>query len=239
MQLALPVSLEDSAAFENYLPGANAVALTTLSAVVESAATGHLVYLWGELGVGKTHLLIAACRRAEQLGLRTRFYPGRNDKPDTDTAPRPSLVPDDDGVDLIAIDDIGQLAGDDVSERVLMQIYEQRHRRNTRLIVAGSLPPPQLGLRLADVATRLSAEYVFRLQGLSDTGKAQAMTLRAERRGLQLDNDVIQYILARLPRDNVTMFRLLDAIDERSLQKQRRITIPLVKELLTGQAPPG
>jgi DnaA family protein len=57
--------------------------------------------------------------------------------------------------------------------------------------------------------------------------------LRAHNRGLDLPPDVGRYILQRYPRDLVSLFALLDRIDAASLARQRRITIPFLREFET------
>ena len=70
IQLPLGVRLRDDATFANYYPGANAAALGYVERLCEADAgwTESLIYLWGAEGVGRSHLLQAACLRFEQRG---------------------------------------------------------------------------------------------------------------------------------------------------------------------------
>ena len=65
IQLPLGVRLRDDATFANYYPGANAAALGYVERLCEPDAgwTESLIYLWGAEGVGRSHLLQAACLR--------------------------------------------------------------------------------------------------------------------------------------------------------------------------------
>ena len=75
-QLVLNLKLRAGSAFGNFIPGRNAQALERVSAAVGAlpanwAAMNHppgltSIFLWGEPGCGKTHLLEAACRAAHQ-----------------------------------------------------------------------------------------------------------------------------------------------------------------------------
>jgi DnaA family protein len=69
------------------------------------------------------------------------------------------------------------------------------------------------------------------MQPLSDAQKLEAVQLRARHRGFEMPEDVARYILSRYPRDLVSLFDLLDRIDEASLAQQRRVTIPFLREL--------
>jgi DnaA family protein len=56
----------------------------------------------------------------------------------------------------------------------------------------------------------------------------------ASRVGLRLDDEVLDWWLARQPRDPASLVALLQRVDRASLAAQRRITIPFLRELLKG-----
>ena len=63
IQLPLGVRLRDDATFANFYPGANAAALGYVERLCSPDAgwSDELIYLWGMPGVGRSHLLQAAC----------------------------------------------------------------------------------------------------------------------------------------------------------------------------------
>jgi DnaA family protein len=61
-QLPLPISAAAQPSLDNYVPGANAEALERVRALARGALKEAIVYLWGEPGSGRTHLLSAAAR---------------------------------------------------------------------------------------------------------------------------------------------------------------------------------
>ena len=77
IQLPLGVRLLDDATFINYYPGANAAALGYVKRLCEADAgwTENLIYLWGKDGVGRTHLLQAACLRFKQISEPAVYLP--------------------------------------------------------------------------------------------------------------------------------------------------------------------
>jgi DnaA family protein len=56
------------------------------------------------------------------------------------------------------------------------------------------------------------------------------MQAEAARRGLRLSDEVVGYLLTRLPRDLSSLNNVLDALDRHSLAQQRPLTLPLVRE---------
>ena len=68
-QLPLGLTLRESARFASYFPGQNEEAVNSLRA--SAGGRGDtLVYLAGAPGLGKTHLLQAACQQAADVGRR-------------------------------------------------------------------------------------------------------------------------------------------------------------------------
>jgi len=61
-QLPLDISSRGEPAFDNFVQGANAEALERVRALAAGALREAIVYLWGEAGCGRTHLLRAAAR---------------------------------------------------------------------------------------------------------------------------------------------------------------------------------
>jgi DnaA family protein len=53
---------------------------------------------------------------------------------------------------------------------------------------------------------------------------------------LALDDNVLDWLFARYPRDLGALLDLLDRLDQASLAAQRRITIPFLRELLRADA---
>jgi len=107
----------------------------------------------------------------------------------------------------------------------LFALYERLRAQGGMLVLAARPGPAAIGLRLADLATRLSAGLVYQLQPLSDVEKIAALRLRAQRRGLDMTEEVANYLLTRFPRDMHSLFALLDKLDTATLAAQRRLTI--------------
>jgi len=70
------------------------------------------------------------------------------------------------------------------------------------------------------------------LHELSDAEKKAALLDRAQRLGLPLSEEIINYLLTRLPRDLGRLMQIIDGLNELTLSRQRAATIPLLKELL-------
>lgn len=229
VQLPLGVRLRDDATFANYYPGANPVALGYVERLCEDDAgwTENLIYLWGAPGVGRSHLLQAACLRFEQRGEQAVYLPL------TELAEHgPALL---DGLEqcaLVCLDDLQAVAGRADWEEALFHLFNRLRDVGRCLLLSAAAAPRELSVQLPDLRSRLSLALVFQLQLLSDEDKLRALQLRASRRGLQLPDDVARFILTRGSRSMSDLFALLERLDQASLQAQRKLTIPFLKEVL-------
>ncbi|ABR84526.1 MULTISPECIES: DnaA regulatory inactivator Hda [Pseudomonas aeruginosa group] len=229
IQLPLSVRLRDDATFANYYPGANAAALGYVERLCEAEAgwAESLIYLWGHDGVGRSHLLQAACLRFEQFEERTIYLPMADL-----VQYGPEIFDDLEQCELVCIDDLDVLVGKRNWEEGLFHLFNRLRDTGRRLLLAASKSPRELQVKLPDLKSRLTMALIFQLHGLSDEDKLRALQLRASRRGLHLTDEVGRFILNRGSRSMNSLFDLLEQLDRASLQAQRKLTIPFLKETL-------
>lgn len=225
-QLPLGVGLRDDATFVNFHPGPNATLAGRLTQQLEPGGESFL-YLWGAPGVGRSHLLQAACHAASDQDRRALYLPLE----ELGHFP-PLMLEDIERLDLLAIDDLERVVGRPRWEEALFHAFNRLRDAGKRLVVAAEAPPRQLPVKLPDLASRLTWGLTFHVQGLDDTGRLAALQLRARVRGMQLGDEVARYILHRGPRRLDALFLLLEELDRASLSAQRKLTIPFVKQAL-------
>jgi DnaA family protein len=133
---------------------------------------------------------------------------------------------------LVVADDVDTLDAD--GEQALFVAINEAREGGPGVLAAGPKPPAQLSLR-ADLRTRLAWGLVYELHPVGDEDKARHLKSLAGARGLQLSDDIVRYLLTRLPRDLASLQSVLEVIDRHSLIRQRALTLPLVKEALAGE----
>ena len=121
-------------------------------------------------------------------------------------------------------------------EAALFTLFNGIADRGGRLAFAAARAPAAAAIRLPDLASRLAASEVHRLEPLAEAEQAAALQGRAERRGLELPDETLGFLTRRAPRDFATLCRMLDALDSESLAAQRRLTIPFVRDWLARNA---
>jgi DnaA family protein len=210
-----------------FWPGANVPALQGVSDAAQGA--GAWLYLHGASGTGKSHLLIAACRAALEAGRPARYLSLAQL-----AAPRGDAIGGIEPDGLLAIDDVQAIAGAPDAERALFDLYNRAKAADARLLFAAHASPAEIGLTLPDLVSRLAMCTQYGLRPLDDAGRRAMLRVLASRVGLRLDDEVLDWWLARQPRDPASLVALLQRVDRASLAAQRRITIPFLRELLKG-----
>jgi DnaA family protein len=220
-QLTLAVKPFDGSRFENYFVcEANLQAVKSLETM---AQTGELVYLWGAAQAGKSHLLQSAAAITSES-----FYLPLADKDLLD----PALLEGLHELPLVCIDDIQLIAGDRNWENALFDLFNRIRESGSSLLIAGNMAPSALAIQLQDLQSRLQSMLVYHLASLDDEDKKKALQLRASRRGFELNDAVAGYIMARAGRRFDDLMKVLDTLDDKTLETQRRLSIPLVRETL-------
>lgn len=225
-QLTLRMWLDEDFTFTNFIAGHNA---EPVRAVREAQAGGErFVFLWGGAGSGRSHVLQAACQQVGAQGQAAVYLPLRQADEFA-----PAMLEGLEEMAVVALDDIDAIAGRREWEEALFHLYNRlRDRGEGVLLVAATQPPAALSLTLADLRSRLAWGLVFQLRPLDDVDKRQALQVRARSRGFDMPDEVADYLLRRCQRDLPALFALLDRLDRATLVRQRRLTVPFVREML-------
>ena len=215
-QLLLDIAADVPPTLDNFLPGRNAELLHALHTILQGGVAERFVYIWGEPGSGKSHLLRAWIHAAQQRGQRAAYVP--------DEIPRQW---EDGG--LVAVDDVARLDQD--GQIALFHLYNRLRDAGGALLVSGPMAPVGLNVR-PDLLTRLGWGLVYQIHGLNDEEKAVALQAHARERGFSLPQEVLDYLLRHWRRDLPSLMAVLDALDRYTLEQQRPVTLPLLRQLL-------
>ena len=227
-QLTLSVGLNDEAAFDSfYTSDANKLTLNTLSGGLREE-TDSMIYLYGGISSGRSHLLQAVCREADTLKMSVVYLP----LADMQLYSPSEIFEGLESQQVLCLDDIDVIAGNDLWEREVFNLYNRVLAVGGYVVVSANCAPKVLALKLPDLQSRLAQFLVLKIQSLTDDDKQVALQLRAKIRGMQLDDEVAGYMLRHGQRDMAYLIDSLDKLDKASLNQQRRITIPFAKQVL-------
>ena len=190
--------------------------------LIETATSDECVWIYGEARVGKTHVAQAVCRYREQAV----FLPGK------------SVSPDDVNLDSygayrhLVIDDIDCWLGHREFEEQLFSLIETRYAGGFGLVITCSGTPHQLSFSINDLGSRLRSFHCMELKALPESEKRRWLADEVRERGLDLTDDVLEYLFSRVGRSQESLADVIEKLDFESLAQSRKLTIPFVREVL-------
>ena len=227
IQLALEISLKDDATFDSYYKTNNEMAYACIVNIAQGKGE-QFIYLWGGTGVGKTHLLQAACHFASEREISAVYLPLET----IITSFAIDRLSGLENVDLVCLDNIQAIAARTKWEERLFHLFNNIKNNQNKLLIAADRPPMQINLDLLDLKSRLSSGVVYQLHDLEDEAKLMVLQSRAKSKGLELDYAVGRFLLRRCSRSMSHLCAALEKLDKASLAKQRKLTMPFVKQVL-------
>ncbi len=226
-QLPLGLGLRDDTTFDNYCVGDNEQVLASMRNLLQGTGETY-IYLWGELGVGRSHLLQACCHALDSANRASIYLPLAEHEQLS-----PHMLEGMEEMDLICLDNINSVLGQRIWEEAIFHLYNRAQNTRAKFLITADVVPSQLPCIMPDLRSRLSQGLVLQVHALNDEQKLAVLQLRAKRRGLALSDEVGLYLLRHYPRNMASLFNLLIKLDKASLVMQRRLTIPFVKSVLT------
>ncbi|WP_166252582.1 DnaA regulatory inactivator Hda [Marinobacter salicampi] len=225
-QLTLGVGLRDDARFENFHGDRNLSVAQRLKLLCDDDSA-PVVVLCGDDDTGKSHLLQAACHWAEKRG-RTAICLSMDELIGFDPGSLTGL----EFADLVAIDDLDRIIGNEEWEEALFHLYNRIQDCGNRMLVTLGDTPGALPFALEDLLSRLGHGVLLQLGLYRDDDHLIILRSRAEQRGLVMSDEVASYILRRAPRKLGELLAILDRLDDHSLRAQRGLTVPFVKSVM-------
>jgi DnaA-homolog protein len=222
-QIPLAIAFDAERSFDSFVSGNNRQAVEQYRDHLPSTTP---IYLWGPSGSGKTHLLQALVQQQQLRGVRVGWFGAGSALPWTH----------DEAWGLVVLDDCQAFSAD--QQQAAFALFVEAASHATAVVAAGRLPPVDLPLR-DDLRTRLGWGLVLALHALNEAETRAALRREADRRGLFLSDEVMDYLLTRFERDLKSLMALFDRLDEFAWVYKRAITLPALKQMLLESASPA
>lgn len=175
------------------------------------------LWLFGPPSIGKTHLahaLVSTSKNAILVDDPTYNLNGL------------------DRFSLIVFDDIKQWIGERSVEAQLVGLYEQLSVFNGRIVVTSRFGVNETQFAVADLESRMRLFSRYELLPLPSEERIELFCDLAADRGIEISREIVEYLRTRIGRSQGDLLRALEILDDESIVKQRRITIPFIKQAL-------
>jgi chromosomal replication initiator protein len=201
--------LNEKYTFDTFVIGAsNRFSHAAAVAVAEAPARAYNpLFIWGESGLGKTHLLHAVGHYAERLfpGMRVRYISTEEFTNDFINSLR------DDrkvafqrryrDVDVLLVDDIQFLMGKEGTQEEFFHTFNTLHNANKQIVVSSDRPPKQLTTLEDRMRTRFEWGLITDIQPPELETRIAILRKKAAQDRLNAPADVLEYIATRIERN--------------------------------------
>lgn len=185
--------------------------------VISLLSSAQNLWLFGPASIGKTHLahaLVSSSKNAILVDDPTYNLNGL------------------DRFSLIVFDAIEQWIGERGVEAQIVGLYEQLGGSNGRIVVTSRIGVNETEFAVADLESRMRLFSRYELQPLPSEERIELFCDLASDRGIEISREIVEYLRTRIGRSQGDLLRALEILDDESIVKQRRITIPFIKQAL-------
>jgi len=202
-------SLNRRYTFDTFVIGAsNRFAHAAALAIAEAPARAYNpLFIWGESGLGKTHLLHAAGNYAQRLfpGMRIKYVSTEeftNDfinslRDDRRVAFKRSYR----DIDVLLVDDIQFIEGKEGIQEEFFHTFNTLHNANKQIVISSDRPPKQLATLEDRLRTRFEWGLITDVQPPELETRIAILRKKAQMERLDVPGDVLELIASSIERN--------------------------------------
>jgi chromosomal replication initiator protein len=219
--------------FDNFVVGAdNRLAHAACMAVAESPARAYNpLFLYGGVGLGKTHLLHAIGNACQPANLNVLYVSSEEFTNDLINAIRTHTTPafreKYRQIDVLLIDDIQFIAGKESTQEEFFHTFNTLHGQNNQIVISSDRSPKALVTLEERLRSRFEWGLTADIQPPDVETRLAILRAKAERAGRQVPADILEMI-ARQVQSNI---RELEGALNRVLAYSDLTGVPLTLEL--------
>ncbi|RJQ83337.1 chromosomal replication initiator protein DnaA [Pseudonocardiaceae bacterium YIM PH 21723] len=201
--------LNEKYTFDTFVIGAsNRFAHAAAVAVSEAPARAYNpLFIWGESGLGKTHLLHAVGHYAQRLfpGMRVRYVSTEEFTNDFINSLRDDRKVAFQNryrhVDVLLVDDIQFLEGKEGTQEEFFHTFNTLHNANKQIVVSSDRPPKRLETLEDRLRTRFEWGLITDIQPPELETRIAILRKKAAQDRLAAPAEVLEFIAARIERN--------------------------------------
>lgn len=190
--------------FDNFVVGpSNRLAHAAAMAVAESPARAYNpLFVYGGVGLGKTHLLHAIGRTCSQKGLTVLYVSSEEFTNDMINAIRTHTTDEFRGryrrIDVLLIDDIQFIAGKESTQEEFFHTFNTLHGQERQLVISSDRSPKALVTLEERLRSRFEWGLTADIQAPDFETRMAILRSKADRAGRAIDPELLEVIARRL-----------------------------------------
>ena len=185
------------------------------------------LFIYGTKESGKTFLLQAMCNSYSSVSKSSLYIPLKKVM-NYGVEIFESL----ENIDLICVDGIEEAISKIEWEKAIFNLINKALISETRLILTSSEDLQSLNFSLPDLESRIRKIQSYELHPINDKDIFDALKYISKLTSINLGDKEAKYLVTYSQRNISNLVHILESLDQLSMEMKRKITIPLIKEVI-------
>lgn len=230
--------------FDRFIPGSeNQLIYAAANAVAErTGSVYNPFFVYGGVGLGKTHLLQAIAHDCKRRGLRTIYVPSEaftNDLVDSIRNKSTAMFRDRyRTVDVLLIDDIQFIAGKESTQEEFFHTFNALYTFNKQIVIASDRPPRDLQPFEDRLRSRFQGGLVMEVLPPSYETRVAILQTWAADRCIEVPAHILEMIAGRSKMNVRELEGIFNQVAATHHLSQRDITLDVTADILDGYRRP-
>ena len=185
------------------------------------------LFIYGTKESGKTFLLQAMCNSYSSMSKSSLYIPLKkvmNFGVD--------IFESLENIDLICVDGIEEVISKIEWEKAIFNLINKALISDSRLILTSSKDLKSLNFSLLDLESRIRKFQSYELHPINDKDIFDALKYISKLTSINLGDKEAKYLVTYSQRNISNLVHILESLDQLSMEMKRKITIPLIKEVI-------
>ena len=220
-QLTFPWSKPNNSSFDDFYFEKNNLS------ILEDLKSGDDLVIYGLSKVGKSFLLQSLCNYFSKSNKSSLYLPLKelNNY-------KTGLLDDLEKLDLVCIDDLQLIAGDNNWETAIFNLINNCLISNCRIVFCSNINPSLISFELDDLFSRIQKINRMEVHPVKSDNLIEAVRFFADLRSINIGDKEMTYLINHSKRNMGDLVTHINQLDKLSMQLKRKITIPLIKKVI-------
>ncbi len=186
------------------------------------------LFVFGQKNLGKTHLLLSIGNHVAERGAKALYIQGKDFSNKVGEPTQTQLM----DVDYFLLDDVEELTSSNPAQEKLYHIYNTIIEKGGKVAFTSCSSPEKIESAESYLTSRFQWGMLAEIKPIDDNTTAKIIQKLAQDINLILPENIIHFLLSRIPRDFFSIKDAVLALNQESYLQKKKVTLSLVKRTL-------